>query len=255
MLGIVGTAAGVPVLIEIAAVLAEAGLGVRSLDLLCARVDNQVQAVRVSQARATRDGAHLHALLCAKIETIEPGFGIERIRLVATRVEPLGARPIEGELGGARPALGVVLGAEAQLVGAFLRRLGGGEGAGRGHLQREGLVGVDRRVVALGAVGVAVEGVLGGVAVELGEVGGAGAEVHACTVAAADTRASKRSAVAAQPAGLPSVRVAGAPVRSEAATKPRGVQKRVMRRAPTTRSRTAGEAGAFDMVGLGRGGG
>jgi protein ImuB len=83
--------------------LAEAGLGVRSLDLLCARVDNDVQAVRVNLARATRDGAHLHKLLCAKIETIEPGFGIERIRLVAARVEPLGARAIEGELAGARP--------------------------------------------------------------------------------------------------------------------------------------------------------
>ncbi len=99
--------------------LTGAGLGVRSLDLLCARVDNQVQAVRVSQARATRDGAHLHALLCAKIETIEPGFGIERIRLVATRVEPLGARPIEGELGGARPAPDL-----ATLIDRLAARLG-----------------------------------------------------------------------------------------------------------------------------------
>lgn len=84
--------------------LAEAGLGVRRLLLLCERVDNDVQAVLVSLARATRDGAHLHALLRAKIETIEPGFGIERLRLVAARVEPLGARPIEGELAGVRPA-------------------------------------------------------------------------------------------------------------------------------------------------------
>lgn len=99
--------------------LAEGGLGVRSLDLLCARVDNDVQAVRVSLARATRDGAHLHALLCAKIETIEPGFGIERIRLVAARVEPLGARPIEGELGGPRPAPDL-----ATLVDRLAARLG-----------------------------------------------------------------------------------------------------------------------------------
>ena len=84
--------------------LAGAGLGVRSLVLLCERVDNVVQAVRVSLARATRDGVHLHALLCAKIETIEPGFGIERIRLVAARVEPLDARPIDSALAGARPA-------------------------------------------------------------------------------------------------------------------------------------------------------
>jgi protein ImuB len=99
--------------------LSEAGLGVRSLVLLCARVDNDVQAVRVSLARATRDAAHLHALLCAKIETIEPGFGIERIRLVAARVEPLGARPIEGALGGARPAPDL-----ATLVDRLAARLG-----------------------------------------------------------------------------------------------------------------------------------
>ena len=99
--------------------LVEAGLGARQLVLLCERVDNEVQVVRVSQSRSTRDGAHLHALLCAKIETIEPGFGIERLRLVATRVEPLGARPIESELGGARPAPDL-----ATLVDRLAARLG-----------------------------------------------------------------------------------------------------------------------------------
>jgi protein ImuB len=39
-----------------------------------------------------------------RIETIEPGFGIERIRLIASRVEPLGAQPIEGALAGERSA-------------------------------------------------------------------------------------------------------------------------------------------------------
>ena len=99
--------------------LAEAGLGVRRLVLLCQRVDNDVQAVLVSLARATRDGAHLHALLCGKIETIEPGFGIERLRLVAARVEPLGARPIEGEMAGARPAPDL-----ATLIDRLAARLG-----------------------------------------------------------------------------------------------------------------------------------
>ena len=99
--------------------LAGAGLGVRRLVLLCDRVDNEVQAVLVSTARATRDGAHLHKLLCAKIETIEPGFGIERLRLVAARVEPLGARPIEGELTGERPVPDL-----APLVDRLAARLG-----------------------------------------------------------------------------------------------------------------------------------
>jgi protein ImuB len=100
-------------------VLAEAGLGVRSLVLLCARVDNDVQAVRVSLARASRDAAHLRALLCAKIETIEPGFGIERLRLVAARVEPLPAQVIEGALAGERPAPDL-----ATLVDRLAARLG-----------------------------------------------------------------------------------------------------------------------------------
>ena len=84
--------------------LAEAGLGLRRLDMLCDRVDNEVQAVSISLARATRDGDHLRRLIEAKIETIEPGFGIERLRLVAARVEPLAPQPIEGGLSGARPA-------------------------------------------------------------------------------------------------------------------------------------------------------
>jgi len=84
--------------------LAEAGLGVRRLGLACVRVDNEVQWVSVGLARATRDGAHLEKLLCAKIETIDPGFGIERLRLVAARVEPLAPQPIPGEMAGEAPA-------------------------------------------------------------------------------------------------------------------------------------------------------
>jgi protein ImuB len=99
--------------------LAEAGLGVRRLILICERVDNESQHVVVSTARATRDGPHLHALLCAKIETIEPGFGIERLRLVAGRVEPLAPQPIEGEMAGARPAPDL-----AVLVDRLAARLG-----------------------------------------------------------------------------------------------------------------------------------
>lgn len=84
--------------------LAEAGLGVRRLGLVCERLDREEQRITISCARATRDGAHLQRLIAARIETIEPGFGIERLHLVAARVEPLGAQVIEGELAGERPA-------------------------------------------------------------------------------------------------------------------------------------------------------
>jgi protein ImuB len=99
--------------------LAEAGLGVRRLVLVCERVDNEAQRIVVSLARATRNGPHLHALLCAKIETIEPGFGIERLRLAAARVEPLGAEAIEGALAGEAPAPDLAL-----LVDRLATRLG-----------------------------------------------------------------------------------------------------------------------------------
>lgn len=65
------------------------GLGARRLDLICHRVDNRAQAVRVSTALPVRDVRRLTRLLSDKIETIEPGFGIEIMTLTATIAEPL----------------------------------------------------------------------------------------------------------------------------------------------------------------------
>jgi protein ImuB len=84
--------------------LSERGLGARSLLLACIRVDGDEQHVRAGTARATRDGGHLLKLLAMRIETIDPGFGIEGVRLTATRTEPLAAQPIDGGLGGDPPA-------------------------------------------------------------------------------------------------------------------------------------------------------
>jgi protein ImuB len=69
--------------------LRETGLAVRNLALLCDRVDGKVERIAIGTARATRDGAHLLRLLGMKIEKIEPGFGLDSMRLVAGRVEPL----------------------------------------------------------------------------------------------------------------------------------------------------------------------
>jgi hypothetical protein len=70
--------------------LEERGVGARRLDLVCHLVDNRVQAVRIGVAKPIRDPKRLTRLLCDKIETIDPGFGIEILRLAATAVEPLG---------------------------------------------------------------------------------------------------------------------------------------------------------------------
>jgi protein ImuB len=81
------------------ATLRETGLAARTLALLAERVDGRVERIAIGTARATRDGAHLFRLLAMKIETIEPGFGLDEMRLVAGRVEPLGPRQLSGEEG------------------------------------------------------------------------------------------------------------------------------------------------------------
>lgn len=74
--------------------LEEAGLGARRLDLRFHRVDNAVEAIRAGMARPGRDPERIGRLLCAKIETVDPGFGVERMVLAAPLVEPLGLRTI-----------------------------------------------------------------------------------------------------------------------------------------------------------------
>jgi protein ImuB len=74
---------------QLCAELEEKSLGARRLDLICQRVDNRAQAVRVGMAVPVRDVKRLTRLLCDKIETIELGFGIEVMTLTATIAEPL----------------------------------------------------------------------------------------------------------------------------------------------------------------------
>jgi len=74
------------------------GLGARRLDLLCHRVDNRIECVRIGLAKPVRDPKRLTRLLCDKIETIAPGFGIEIMSLTATLAEPLAARQAASSL-------------------------------------------------------------------------------------------------------------------------------------------------------------
>lgn len=75
--------------VQLCSLLEEQGVGARRLDLICHRVDNRAEAVRVGMATPVRDAKRLTRLLCDKIETIEPGFGIEVMTLAATVAEPL----------------------------------------------------------------------------------------------------------------------------------------------------------------------
>ena len=74
------------------------GLGARRLDLLFYRVDNRIEAIRIGTALPVRDATRLTRLLCDKIETVDPGFGIEIMRLAATLAEPLAPKQMISSL-------------------------------------------------------------------------------------------------------------------------------------------------------------
>ncbi len=74
------------------------GLGVRRTDLIIHRVDNTIQALRAGTAKPVRDIAWLTKLLHDRIERIDPGFGIEKLSLAATMVEPLADKQIASTL-------------------------------------------------------------------------------------------------------------------------------------------------------------
>jgi protein ImuB len=72
------------------------GAGARHLDLIFTRVDNVVQAARIGLSRPNRDPGHLAKLLSERLETIDPGFGIEIAALSAPWAERLPNHQIVG---------------------------------------------------------------------------------------------------------------------------------------------------------------
>lgn len=77
---------------DLCLLLEERGRGARRVDLICHRVDNRHQAVRVGLAVPMRDSKKLTRLLHEQIEKIDPGFGIEKLVISATLAEPMGAK-------------------------------------------------------------------------------------------------------------------------------------------------------------------
>jgi protein ImuB len=69
--------------------LVRRGEGIRRLDLVFRRVDQKGASLRIGTAKASRDHVHLAKLFDERLETIDPGFGIEEIVLIASKVEPL----------------------------------------------------------------------------------------------------------------------------------------------------------------------
>ncbi|MEA2777914.1 MAG: protein ImuB [Acetobacteraceae bacterium] len=70
--------------------LERAGLGARRLDLLFERVDGSVQAVRIGTSRPGRDARHFGRMLDERLERVDPGLGVEAMRLVVAAADPFG---------------------------------------------------------------------------------------------------------------------------------------------------------------------
>ncbi len=83
------SAATARLLAPLCAAMERAGLGARRLDLLFERVDGAVQATRIGTARPNRDPRHLARLLDEHLDQIDPGLGIEAMRLVVPLAETL----------------------------------------------------------------------------------------------------------------------------------------------------------------------
>src|SRR5205823_39923 len=112
--------------------LAREGVGARRLNLAFHRVDGRVEHISLGTARPNRDPRHLAGLLAAKLDTIDPGLGVEDMILAVFAVEKLEPEqnllpnppPHAGE--GVRRASGGRVGASGEIEGLapLLDRLG-----------------------------------------------------------------------------------------------------------------------------------
>lgn len=78
---------------ELAGFLEDKISGASQLDLLFFRIDGRIASIRAGLAQPTRDARRITRLLTDKIETIDPGPGVERMTLVASRMDDLPWRP------------------------------------------------------------------------------------------------------------------------------------------------------------------
>ena len=75
--------------------LAREGTGARRLDLAFHRVDGRVERIGLGTARPSRDPRHLTRLFEDRLETVDPGLGVEDMILSVFAVEPLPAEQLE----------------------------------------------------------------------------------------------------------------------------------------------------------------
>ena len=114
----------IPMLVsEACAVLERRGQGVRRLDLVYERVNATIQVIQVGTARPVRDVGHLGRLLDERIEDVDPGPGVEAMRLVLPLVEALSYAQPATDLAGDRAGEADL----SELVDRLTNRLGPGK--------------------------------------------------------------------------------------------------------------------------------
>jgi len=97
------------------------GQGARRLDLLFERIDGSMQAIRIGTAAPSRHAAHLAHLLRERLETVDPGLGVEAMQLRVKLAETQAFRQAAGLVDGDRPETSI-----AALVDRIENRLGPG---------------------------------------------------------------------------------------------------------------------------------
>ncbi|MEM9429756.1 MAG: DNA polymerase Y family protein [Pseudomonadota bacterium] len=104
--------------------LQAAGRGVRRIRLTATRTDHATAEIELGLARPTQAPERIHPLLALRLPEIDPGFGIDRLRLHAHVTEPLSAHQHSGhadagaagegtEMAGLLDRLGARLGVDA----------------------------------------------------------------------------------------------------------------------------------------------
>ena len=85
--------------------LKNAGRGARRVRLECYRADHTMQAVEVGLARPASDPERIRPLLFMKLNEIDVGFGIDRVRVIAAVTEPVHAQQHKGHADAAAQGL------------------------------------------------------------------------------------------------------------------------------------------------------
>ncbi len=100
--------------------------GARRVRLQAMRSDGQVVGIEIGLARPTDLADRIKPLLMLKLDQIDPGFGIDRLRLEAVQTEPLHAVQHRGHLDASVAALArhTVSGQFDDLIGKLGARLG-----------------------------------------------------------------------------------------------------------------------------------